>query len=263
MSSSVIDSPAVAPIPVRAEGAPVTSGAGSAAAPPANGITRVELLLAAATEADADTVLRRVGAACAIGVPSRWSDREFLRDVPADAAAAVSDFGGRLRRVAVIECRDGVGHAWRGVAVIPERHLFAGIPDGHPALVIHPTSGPAVLLAMPLPWPEDVLTLLTRVARAASSTAPAPSGTGRCPPPAPPAWVMALAFPHAVPPGPFVAQLLAAAGVPVRRLVLPPGMGPAGRCWAELHPAPRAAVARARAALHRVHRVVGQSWVVL
>lgn len=258
MSSSVLES--AAPVPVRAA-VPVTTGAG---APVSGGIARVELLLAAATADEADTELGRVAAACGFGavVGSRDGATPSF-GVPAEAVPAAVDLGGVLRHVAVIERRDGVVRAWCGLAVVPHGHLLAAVPPGHVAIVMHPASGRAMLLAAPPPWPVAVLTTVARRARAAAATPTAAGGTDVRLAPASPAWVVGLTFPHLPPPAAFVEQLLAATGVSVRRLVWPPEASPASRCWAQLAPTPRADVARALAALHRVHRVAGQSWVVL
>lgn len=244
MSSSVIESPAS--LQVHAA------------------VARVELLLAADTADEAVTEYGRVADACGLGAIGPPGDGAIVPSgVPADTAPSAADLGGLLRHVAVIEWRDGVARAWRDLAVVPHGHLLAGVKAGHAAVVIRPVSGPAVLLAASSPWPEEVLTLVTRLAGTAASPVTAAPGADPWPAPASPAWMVGLAFPHALPPAAFVGQLLAGAGVPVRRLVLPPDSRPASRCWAELHPAPRADVARALAALHRVHRVVGQSWLVL
>lgn len=201
--------------------------------PSRSAIARVELLLAASAAGDAD------------------------------AEQAIADLGGALRHVAVIERRGGATGAWRGLAVIPHGHLLAGVPDRHAAAVIHPHSGPAVLLATPSRWPDEVLALMARLATVPASSPTAPAGADAWPAPPSSSWVVGLTFPHALPPAAFIEQLLAGAGLSVRRLALPPASRPACRCWADLHPAPSADVARALAALHRVHRVAGQSSVVI
>jgi hypothetical protein len=261
MSSSVIQSVASVPVPAAV---PVTTGAVTAAAPGFHGIARVELLLAAATADEADTEIGRVAAACGLGGLGRPRDGVTPSfGVPTDAAPAAVDLGGVLRHVAVLERRDGFARWWRGLAVVPDRHLLAAVPPGHAALVIRPASRPAVLLATSPPWPEDVLAGVARFARDAAPRRKADDGADAWSAPRSSAWMVGLTFPHGLPPAAFVEQLIAGAGVPVRRLMLPPDSRPASRCWAELDPTPCADVARALAALHRVHRVVGQSWVVL
>jgi hypothetical protein len=246
MSSSVIDSFA------------------AAAVPPSSGIARVELLLASTTAAEADTELRRVAAACGLGAIGRPRDGATpWCGVPVDATSAGVDLGGVLRQVAVIERGDGCARSWRGLAFVRHGHLLAAVPPRHAAIVVRPVSGPAVLLAAPPPWPQDVLAELTRQAGAKALHSTAADGAGASSVPDSSAWLVALTFPHFLPPAAFVEQLLAGAGLPVRRLVCPPDATPASRCWAELDPTPCADVAHALAALHRVHRVVGQSWAVL
>jgi hypothetical protein len=246
MSSSVIDSVA------------------AAAVPPSSGIARIELLLASTTAAEADTELGRVAAACGLGAIGRPRDGATpWCGVPGDVTSAGVDLGGVLRHVAVIERRDGCARWWRGLAFVRHGHLLAAVPPPHAAIVIRPASGPAVLLAAPPPWPQDVLAALTRRAGAAALRSTAADRAGASSAPASSAWLVGLTFPHLLPPAAFVAQLLASAGVPVRRLVCPPDARPASRCWAELDPTPCADLTRALAALHRVHRVAGQSWAVL
>lgn len=261
MSSSVVQS--VASVPVSAA-VPVTTGAVTAAAPGSHGIARVELLVAAATADEADTEIDRVAAACGLGavVHTRHGAPPSLGGAVNVVPAAV-DLGGVLRHVAVLERRDRFTRAWRGLAVVPQGHLLAAVPARHAALVVRPASGPPVLLATAPPWPDEVLQVAARLARATASHPLAGGRADAWSAPAPSAWMVGLTFPHQLPPAAFIEQLLAGAGAPVRRLVLLPDARPASRCWAQLHPTPCADVARALAALHRVHRVVGQSWGVL
>jgi hypothetical protein len=262
MSSSVFEPPASTQVAAALAAAPGTADADHPPASRFTGITRVEVLLTSSAD-ESDAGLDRLAAACGFGAVVRPGDHSSAScGVPADAAPAALDPGGRLRHVAVIERCGPVARVWRDLAVVPHGHLLAGVPDGHAAVVIRRGCGPAVLLATPSPWPEEVLTVVAQVAHSAASR---PRAAAACAWSAPAfcAWRIGLAFPHVLPPPAFVMQLLAGAGLPVRRLMWPPDSTPASRCWAELAPAPRADVARALGALHRVHRVVGQAWAVL
>lgn len=265
MSSSVIVPPASARVSAPPAACSVPSRSTAAARPALAAVAGVEVLLAASTSVAADVELRQVAAACAFGaIDTPLEGAVPASVVPVDDVEAVSELGGRLRHVGTVgRADDGLARGWRGLAVVPHGHPLAGVPDGHAAVVIHRVPGPAVLLATTPPWPADVLALITGLTPARASHLDAPPRATPPRAPAHPAWVIRLAFPHALPPRRFVEQLMDAAGLPVGGVVMPPASRPAGRCWARLRPTASADVAGALDRLHRVHRVVGQSWLVL
>jgi hypothetical protein len=235
--------------------------------PPHGYRDRLDVLLDAwPSPADADAHLRAVAAAAWTADPARpWcADAAAGIAVDPEDAAAAAVLGARLRHVGIIERHDGGVRAWRGVAAVPAHHLLASVPDGHWAAVVGAGSPHAALVAVPVAAAAVAVGLIARVAgawparrgaAAEADTASAPAG-GR-------SWLLRLRFGHAPPTPPFVEGLLVAAGLHVRQVSLAPASSRSAVGWAHVSASDPATVARAIAALHRVHRVAAHSWVVL
>jgi hypothetical protein len=255
MSASVIRPPAIIP---AAGGRDSTTTASHG--------HRLDVLLDAwPCPTDAAAQLRAVAAAWTAHPAPAWSvDTTAATVARAEDAAAAAAFGVRLCHVGTIEhCAAGL-RAWRGIAALPARHLLAGVPAGHWAAVIGAGSGHQVLLAAPAATAADAVALVAgaigpwpaRPGAAANATAPS-STADSC------SWLMRLDFAHPVPAPEFVVTLLADAGLHARQVRTAPAPSPDTVCWADVSAPARASVAQAIAVLHRVHRVAGQSWVVL